>query len=245
MSDNYITNVLNILRLIRETNIHGHAALAYLKKWSGTDESETVILRLEAYVQEQCDGACDIVRQSSLTAEAKTGLLQTVTALKKAFSLENIHNAVSAQLPQLDSSISSFAILASVFSQDVGSASVSELQELINEVDNVFNQFADSEIDPIVRDTARRHLHVLLTLLRNVDVLGLDAAMVAYAELVVRLRRVDTMASETARAKTSKIWPTITKWTERFTTIDEAINKGGSLLDHAHGIGQALLSYLP
>lgn len=244
MSDNYVSNVLNLLRLIKKTNLTGQSTLAYLNQWAGADVSDSIVLRLCAYVQDQCDGALSLIAQSKLTEEAKTGLLQTVTSLKLGFTMAQFNGALSNHLPQIDSVISQFAILESVSGLHQEISRSSELEDLIEEVEQVKASFEDAEIDPLVASTAKKHLHVLLTLLRDVEALGLDAAMVAYAELIIRLRRVDAGASETARAKTAKLWPTINKWTERFSSIDKAINSGGNLLTQGVGAAQNLLSFL-
>lgn len=244
MADNFISNVLNILRLLKSPELNGHPAVNFINSWAGVEVSEPVALRVCAYVQDQCDGALSIIGQSHLADEAKTGLNQTVHALRHAFSIGQLGAAVISHLPQLDASISSFAILESVSNISRAPEDLSELVELIGEIEKIAAAFEDAGIDPLVRDTAKKHLHVLLTLLKNVDALGVDAAMVAYAELVIRLRRVDATASETARAKTAKVWPVIEKWLGRLAIIDKALNSGQGLLEQAHGLGQVLLNHL-
>lgn len=246
MSDNFISNVLNILRLIKATpELNGHAPVEYLKKWSGVKIDEGAALRFCAYVQDQCDGALAIINQSSLASEAKAGLIQTVEALRSGFVISHLSTALSTHFPQLDAAISSFAILESVSNLAGMSADTSELESLIEEVEKIAASFDDASIDPIVRETAKKHLDVLLALLRNVGALGVDSAMIAYAELVIRLKRVDGIASETSRSKTATVWPVIEKWGGRLAIIDKAMNSGQGLLDHAVNIGRTLLDYLP
>lgn len=244
MSDNFISNVLNILRLIKNTNLSGHAPSEYIKAWSGLTPDDAGTLRVCAYIVDQCDGALSLINQSQLAEEAKAGLVQTVQAVKSGFSISNLNQSLHNHFPQLDASISSFAILESVSNLSGPSPDVPELADLISDVEAMIALFDDAEIDPIVRSTARRHLHVLLTLLKNVQALGIDAAMAAYAELVVRLRRVDATASETARAKTAKAWPAIEKWAGRLAIIDKAYNSGHGLLTKAEDLGRLLLGYL-
>lgn len=241
MSDNYISNVLNILRLLRDPNLNGHPAPAFINKWAGIELQEAASLRVCAYVQDQCDGANALIMQSRLPEEAQVGLNQTVSSLKLAFSIPQLSAAVISHLPQLDASISSFAILEGVSNLAGPKPDVPELSELIAEIEQVSAMFDDAEIDPIVRTTAKRHLNLLFALLNNVEAFGVDAAMAAYAELVIRLRRVDSTASEAARSKTSKVWPTIEKWFGRLAIIDKAYNDGQNLLEQAHGLGQLLL----
>lgn len=246
MSDNFISNVLNLLRLIKATpELNGHPPPEYVKKWAGTEISPAAILRVCAYVQDQCDGALLIIDQSSLASEAKAGLCQTVKSLENAFAIGSLSSQLIGHFPQLDAAISSFAILESVSNLGSGPVDRTELDGLIKEVEGIAAIFAEAEIDPLVKETAKKHLAVLLALLRNADALGVDAAMVAYTELVIRLKRVEATASASARAKTAKVWPVIEKWGGRLALISDAMNAGQGLLDHAQVIGQGLLSHLP
>ena len=243
MSDNAITNVLNLLRLVKNTNMPGNAVVDHLRSWCGDDGA--MQLRIAFYIIEQCDEACTLITLSTLDEEATAGLTQTARALKSAFLYTSFSNAMNNYLPQIDGSISSFAILNSVVSSGIAPSQDANLQELVVEVEKVSALFDEDGIDPLVKATAQRHLHVLLTLLRNVDALGLDAAMSAYSELVIRLRRAETTASADSREKTSTIWVTVKQWQDRFASIDAAVNTGASLLQHAQTIGHTLIGFLP
>ena len=246
MSDNFISNVLNILRLLKASpELNGHSMLEYIEKWAGAPIQESATLRVSAYLQDQCDGAITLIRQSSLPEEAIAGLLQTVTSLRNALAIRNITSAPTQHLPQLDAAISSFAILEGVSNLTAPPADKSDLEKLIKEIEQVVGLFDDSSIDPLVQTTAKKHLHILLATLRNVDALGVDSAMAAYFELVIRLKRVDVSASETSRSRVAKVWPTLEKWGGRLAIIDKVLNSGQGLLDQAKGIGQALLNYFP
>lgn len=244
MSDNFISNVLNILRLAKDPELQGNQTINYINKWAGGELPEAAALRVCAYVQDQCDGALSLINQSRLPDEAKAGLNQTVQALKNAFSLGQLQTQLVSHLPQLDASISSFAILEGVSNLAGSTPDVPELAELILEIEQIVALFDDAEIDPVVRATAKKHLSLLLALLKNVEAFGVDAAMAAYAELLIRLRRVDATASETARSKTAKAWPTIEKWLGRLAIIEKAYNSGQGLLEQAHGLGQILLKHI-
>lgn len=151
---------------------------------------------------------------------------------------------IAHHIPQFDSAISSFAILASVYQTDKKTSENSDLKALIDEIDFVITLFDDPEIDDLVKDVAIRHLHVLKALLNNVDAFGIDAAMAAYAELVVRLRREDQSSKSTSQKKISGIWSSINKFIERLTSIDKAVNTGENLLTHGHQAAQHVLGFL-
>lgn len=244
MADNFISNVLNILRLLKNSDLQGASPIIYIENWAGagmTEMGQAASLRVCAYVQDQCDGAATLLSQSGLAEEARAGLHQTVNSLKTAFSVQNLHTAVASHLPQLDTSISSFAMLEGARNLGGKRADEPELGKLISEIMQMISLFGVSEIDLIVRQTAHKHLHVLLALLNNLEAFGVDAAMAAYAELVIRLRRVDSTASQPTKEKTSKAWPIIEKWLGRLATIDKAYNNGQNLIEGAQGLGQLLL----
>ena len=231
MSDNYIINVLNILRLIKAGQ-PGDSALGYLRGWAGSDQHFSTILKMAAYVHEQCEGAATQLTLSEMPEEARAGLLQTIAALRQAFLVEQLGGNMSNFLPHLESSVSQFAMYAGLTGQDAKTSANDDLQKLIDEVEQLHELFEDTLIDPIVSETARRHLHVLLTLLRNVDALGLDSAMAAYSELVIRLKRADSTASEQSRARTAGLWDRLLGWQERFKKIDDAVSTGTKWLGY-------------
>ena len=245
MSDNFISNVLNILRLVRDTELSGHPPPIYIRQWANAEISQSGTLRVCAYIQDQCAGAQSLIEASRLPHEAKAGLNQTVQALVNAFSIEQINSQLIAHFPQLASSISSFAILEGSLNLHAETPEVQEVLDLVHEMEEIIKLFDDPAVDAIVRDTAKKHLYLLIALLNNAKSFGVDAAMAAYAELVIRLRRVDGSASEASKAKTSKVWPTIEKWLGRLAIIDKAYSAGQGLLEHGHGLAQLLIGHAP
>lgn len=246
MSDNYVGNILAILRLIRKTfePNQGHAGLTYIQTWAGTDITAPQSLRIAAYVLDQASGAESLIAGSTLDDEAKAGLIQTTTALTSAFSLAGLQNQMAAFFPAFDSAISNFAILASATGGLSAAPDHTEVDALLRDVDEMINSVRSSAMDPIVRDTAIRHLVVLRTLLANVDALGVDSAMAAYLELLIRLRRAEGAASQSTKAEVKGIWPQIEKWAARLNLIDKAINDGSGFLSHFESV-PSLLEHLP
>jgi hypothetical protein len=237
--------LLNVLALLRTIKAHPEHAqgLSLLQYWSATDHAEPVVLRLSAYTQEQCDEGIRWVNDSGLPDEAKAGLLQTLNGLKAAFAIANVQNALAHYLPQIDSAIAQFSLLTAGLGLQQPNKP-SELDDLIREIEEVLTSFGDGSVDAAVADTARKHLQVLLTLLRNVEILGVDAALAAYFELVVRLRRAESHASPPTREKLKALWPKIEQWTGRLTIIEKALESGTTLFGKAGDFGQQLLTHL-
>lgn len=248
MSDNYIGNMLGLLRLIKKTHApgEGQAALTYLQTWADAVVTAQQSLRIAAYILDQASGAESLIIGSSLDDEAKAGLIQTTTAIKSAFSLLGLQQAVNAHLPALDAAISNFAILSSATGASAKIKNTTELDSLLVDVDVMIQSVKSSAMDPIVRDTAIRHLVILRTLLGSVDALGIDSAMAAYFELVIRLRRAEGAASATTKTEVKGIWASIEKWAGRLNLIDKAINDGSGFLSHFESMPSLLEHlYLP
>lgn len=246
MADNYIGNVLGILRLLKNTEGLGssHAGISYIYQWAG-DAGDNATLRVAAYVLDQASGAESLIQNSSLSDEAKQGLLQTTQALRGAFSLGGIGQAINAHLPALESSLSSFAILASATGVGKSAQKPKELDEILSDIDELKNSFDTIELDPLVKDVALKHLAVLKTLLSNIEAFGTDAAIAAYYELVIRLRRAEKSASSDTKTKLKTVWPKIEQWAGRLTIIEQAMNSGASILSDFSETAQNLLQYFP
>ena len=236
MPDNYLLNVLNILRLLKASGRMGNQTYETLLIWVGGEKLTSAALKMAAYMHEQCEGAIIILQQSNLTTEAKEGLTQTVVQLASAFSMSNLNSAPNSFLPQIEAAISQFAIIVSITGKDLRASENVELVQLLSEVEAVRERFNQIGVDPLVADIANKNLHVLATMLRNVDALGLDSALSCYYEMIIRLKRADDGASPASKSKSSELWDKIKSWQERFTSIDQAVNTGSSLLQHGESL---------
>ncbi|WP_225205015.1 hypothetical protein [Novosphingobium huizhouense] len=243
MSDNPITNVLNILRLLKHNQMPNHNTYDNVRNWCGDQLTEGAVLRLFAYALDQCQMATEAIFYSSLSQEAKDGLLQTVQSLRSCFSPQSAQSSISSHLPQIDSSISSFAILASVYGDRGTTSSNKDVTELSEEVRSVYRNFSDADPQTILTEIAKRHLSVLLTTLDHVDAFGIDSAMAVYAELLVRLKTASQSSAPGEAEKTKAIWPSILKWGERLSKIAEAVGTGNKLLENGGDLAQTLIGF--
>lgn len=246
MADNYIGNVLGILRLLKNTEglSADHPPITFIHQWAG-DAGDNATLRVAAYVLDQAFGAESLVQNSSLNDEAKQGLLQTTQALRAAFSIAGMSQAIRAHLPALESSLSSFAILASATGVGKSPPRVKEVDEILGEIDQLNETLGTTDVDPLVKDIALKHLTVLKALLSNIEAFGTDSAIAAYYELVIRLRRAEKGASDETKTTLKKVWPKIEQWAGRLTIIEQAMNSGASILSDFSETAQNLLQYIP
>ena len=223
--------------------MYEHNMYDNVRKWCGEDATDSSLLRLFAYGLDQCQMAKEAIYESSLTEEAKTGLLQTVESLMTCFRFPTSSNAIRGQIPQIDSAISSFAILASIYKDDISTASNDDLIQLTNEVYYVYNLFESSLESSPLKQLAKRHLQVLLTTLQHVDAFGIDSALSVYAELVVRLNTAAKSASPEDAEKTAQVWPTIVKWGDRLAKIGNVVGSGNKLLKDGSDIAHTLIGF--
>ena len=96
----------------------------------------------------------------------------------------------------------------------------------------------------MVRDVAKKHLATLSTLLRHIPIFGLEASLLAYFELITKLRRADSQTTPEAKAALDPLMEKVKTWGGRLSTIDEIVNKGANLIERAKGMAP-LLQYLP
>lgn len=230
MADDYIGNVLGLLRKLKQNAMPLAAVSDNFRKLAGQTLSEPEVLRMTAYASDQASAAQTLIQNSQLSEEAKNGLVETTAALVAACSLSGINNQLASYFPKIDSSLSSFSILASVRGAVPTALDVPEVLSLVEEIDALRENLHTYGLDPIVFETTMRHLTLLSSLLKNVEAFGVDSAMVAYTELVLRFRRASAEPSEISKAGIQRVWAQIEQWTGRLTLIEHAINSGTSIL---------------
>jgi len=244
MSDNYVGNVLGILRKLKLAGLPNNAVIDNIHHFAGKQLTDSESLRIVAYLHDQVCGSESVIKNIEFAEEARAGLLQTTDALKRAFTLGGMNSALSQYLPALDTSLSGFAILASITNSTTVLKATKELSDLIVEIENVKNEMDSYDLDPTIYDVVSRHINILLSLLNNVDAVGIDSALTAYAELMLRLRRLSPDASEKSKAGVLKIWTKIEQWAGRLTIIDHAITSGSNILQH-FPTAVALIKHIP
>lgn len=242
MSVNYLTNVLNILRLLANTAPTNTAAIVgHLMTWTATtDENSPQILKMVAYIQEQCEGALALVNSLEIPEEDKAGPIQTITHLRGAFNFAMMGSAIGQSIPHLAASLSGFRMFVLAFESDVLISDNPEIRAIIAEIVELQGELGSSGIDRFVRETAQRHLHILHSLLVNVDALGVDSAMAAYFEMVVRIQKAEKMADDTSRETMKGFWPFMRKWGDRLKSVDDAASVGVKLVGYGAIFQQAI-----
>ena len=243
MTANAVGNVLGILRLLRSGN-YGNPIFNHVSDWCGGPIDPIKVAKVCGYVLENAFAAETQIQLSQLSDEAKAGLLQTVDSLKQAFLFNQMNNSLQHYFPALDASISSFAILVSASGLSEGLANAAEIDELVTDIEVAYANLDQMDLHPLVRETAKRHIAVLVTLLKNAQSLGVDAAMAAYFELMIHLKRAEQAKPTNEKATDSAFWNTLKEWGSRLTTISDITDKGGSLLAHADKVVPLLQNFI-
>jgi len=243
LDDQSLKNVLGILRLLKLGN-PGDSAVAEIRKWAGDDASEIKILKIASYILEQASLARAVIAHSQLAEEAKRGVLTTIDSVINAFAITGMQSRWDSHVRDVAAAISNIVILLSAMGIKTDNEAPQEAIDLVAEIEAMIVQFDDPELDPAVRDVAKRHLSILATLLRHIPIFGLEPALVTYFELMMKMRRTDSGSAPSAQSKLVPLFEGIKSWGERLTALDKLWNAGAKLLAHA-GKAQDLLAHLP
>jgi len=230
MSINPISQVLALLRLMKAGGLKKRPS-DLLALWADQKNlTPSSMAKVSAYLCDNLEVARYFISQSNLDSEQKAGPLNTINLLSNTFAYSALHSAHSPWQARIDSDISQFSVLSMMLGLPKEAQSPPELADLIADVENIRQQFSDADIDPLVRDTAQKHIDILLCLLKNAQTFGIDAAKAAYAELVVRLLGAVRSSKSGPTPKVMTIWAEIERWSGRLAIIDQAWTHGANLL---------------
>lgn len=238
---NSILSVLATLRLLKSTPERsissGHSAMHFMEVWSGGGLVGPDACRLAAILMENFVEAKTAVNASQLNDEAKSGLVQTIDGLINAFSLPGMNQQILQYIPQLDASITNFALLLSMSSDEGKSQAAKKLaQELAAEIRGFAEDVALSELPSQIRDLLIRHLRIAAIMLENLEVFGIESASASYAEMIIRLKS-EVRKSQSHEPVEPAMWEKVKGLMEKFNLIADTLDKGVILLSYAEKAG--------
>ena len=241
MSGDYIGGVLGVLRRIKATQHLSlqHTSLTYMVEWSGGGDPSAA-LAMASSIQEQLRGAQSVIEASSLTTEAKSGLLVTIAGLVNAFSLAGLNGQLAQFIPALDPAITNFAIISSLSSSTQPDSLSQTINNLIRDIDELADSAKACQMDQVLRDTIVRNLVILATMLRNVEAVGIDGAVTSYFDLLVRVRRSEKSASNESKKSMHGFWPAINSLGEKIGKISGLLEAGMKLISYAEKLPNLL-----
>lgn len=244
MDTQSLANVLEMLRRLKE-EAPSVTVLTVLTKWTQPTQSDPgSVLRMAYHVQEQLRAAHAVISNIQLPDEAKAGVRHTLDTLSSSFSLKELNSPAKQGLSNIEGPISNFVMHLSMAGVSERHKVPPEAVEFAKEVEAMMAQFDDAALDPVIRDIAKRHLATLATLLRNIPIFGVEAAMAAYFEMIILLRRASVNTSKESKSKTTALFETLETWRDRFETIDKLWNIGVRWVGGAAGAGALLLQHL-
>lgn len=256
MDDKSLKNVLGILRVVNAASdqitamqfiqalITGQTPRPNIVGSQKPAVDPAVVARVCAYILDQLAQARTVIDNSQLVEEAKSGVRAAVTALESTFSISALNGSISSLKVGTPGYISNFVILLSATGVATNQENPKDASDLATEIDEMIESFSDIALDPVVRDVGRKHLAALATLLRHVSIFGVEAAMSAYFDLVMRLRRVDIKTTPESKNALDKVFSKIKSWGERLGQIDKVVNDGARLLEHVEH-ARGILEYIP
>jgi hypothetical protein len=242
MDDQSLRNVLALLRNIAQKNSN-MPTVEFIKSIAAVNISDQACLKISSYILEQINQARCVIDNSQLVDEAKGGVKAALDVMNDTFNLNGLMGNISPIHKNIAAYISNFVILLSAAGLDTTASTPPEATELAHEIEEFMAAFDNTDLDPVVRDIAKKHLAVLAMTLRAIPIFGLEASMQAYFELITKLRRADIKTSPEAKSKLGEVIDIVRSWGSRIQDIDKAVNAGANLLERG-GKVTGLLDYI-
>ncbi len=188
-------------------------------------------------------GAADYLATTDLSADMKNGLNATLVALANTFSPEQLNSNLMNFLPSVEVSIGAFAMIQQFAGLPDQPTSSTELDALLADMATTRASIESSDFAEIIKSTAIKHMSILETMLRNIDIVGVDAALSAYYDLIIRLRR-ETTGSPDPGGHIARIWGEVEKWAGRLEILEQIYTHGQTLIEGAEKVIH-VLPHLP
>ena len=243
MDDQSLRNVLALLRKVQGSD-PTTTALAFINSLAGKRVNDAALARISAYIIDQADQGLEVIDNSQLIEEAKTGVRNALKSVSKTFAIGNLHGNIKTLHSQAAGYVSNLVILLSASGISLETDIPDDARDLASEIDQFANAFDDDLLDPVVREIAKKHMAVLATLIRHIPIFGLEPALQSYFELMLKLRRADGKSSNDAKGRLDGAMDTFKKWGERLKSLDDVINTGSNLLTRGQSL-TPLLQYIP
>lgn len=261
MDDQSLKNVLAIYRLIsgelKNDQIGNYTALRFIEFLASGQKRRDFLQRGESpkidqvlasktssYLLDQFNQANAVIDASQLVDEAKSGVRNAINALINAFQIGNLNNSIENFNHTAPGYISNLVILLSAAGLMLQDAELDEALNLAKEVEELIEKFDDPALDPVVREIAKKHLATLAMLLRHIPIFGLESAMQAYFELMMKLRRANSKSSTKSQNNMSSVLEILKSWGDRIKSLDEYYNSSANMIDRAGNV-IPLLQYIP
>lgn len=237
MATDSLAYVLGLLRRLKSTPglELGNATIAFAREWAGS-HSSLQVGKLIIAIQENLECAQVVIDGSGLSEEAKSGLFETIGALKTAFAFENLQAAPKNFIPSLDPAITNFAIVTSSVGAVIPSEALDEIEILIGDLHGFLDRVDDFELPANVKVTVKRHVSILLGMLNNIQAVGIEPAISAYYDLVLALRKEHSPDADDKKPSEGSFWTQIREWSGRLESVATIVDKGSAALPYLEAL---------
>lgn len=217
----------------------GNAFVTFVERWSSVPEDLKTSASLNIFISinDQISVSRDFIESIELRPEAKTGLLSTLNSLQTAFSPTSCNNAVSNIFPALDASISNFSMLVSVLELQFKTRYLSsDMSDVEKELDEIISSLQEVSIDPLVKLSILKSLLLAKTVICNFSILGADAALAAYADVVIRMRNETKKDRDKGDAKSESWFERVANWGKNLQNLVDGFEAGQKIIANARHI---------
>jgi hypothetical protein len=241
MNASAINHLLQVARMVRDAakkTGNGATAVTALQAERGLLSDTPEFFKTISEIQKQLDDAKRLIESDGrMDSEGRDGLIQQIMQMKQMFSPPGLNNNTTSYVPNADVLVSQFAIISGFYSDSPAPYAGTEagIGELIAEIDQLEGVISSSDQPPEVVGLINSQLDALKFFIRNVDLLGFDAAYSAYFDLVIRLRRVEKNVPATG-AILAEVWPSVERWAGRLAIIEGLVSNSEKLIAAAENL---------
>ncbi|KZC82897.1 hypothetical protein AYR46_03050 [Sphingobium yanoikuyae] len=243
MDAQHLMNVLGMLRVLREIQ-NKQTATTVIKQWAGKDISDAAVLRVAAHISEEVMLAAATLEAAHLSDEVKAGIVPKVRRFADAFAINALATDLKQFCPDIPGMITTIAVVVEASGISPTPDPPSEVHDLIKDVLDLVGKL-DGDLDPIVLFAIRQHAQILVAMLQNLKIFGVEIALSSYYELIRKVQRADEQASSTDRKKAKPLIERMTAWGAALKTIHEIWDNGTKVFGQAEKVITPLLTHLP
>lgn len=242
MDAQHLMNVLGMLRVLRDMK-NMQNAVVVIKQWAGKDISDAAVLRIAAHISEEVSLAADTLEAAHLSDEVKSGIVPKVRRFADGFAIGALNNDFKHCCPDIPGMITTIAVVVEASGISPTPDPPHEVQDLISEIQDLVGKL-DGDLDPVVKSAIRQHAQILVAMLQNLKIFGVEIALSSYYELIRKVQRADEQSSEPDQAKAKPLLERIKGWASALNTIHEIWDNGTKVIGQAEKVITPLLTHI-
>jgi hypothetical protein len=180
----YVRSTLNVLRRLT-TGSGTWTAGQYLEAWVGSIDPASHLRAAAEICDNALNSALVAEKAPDLEEEGRIAVITTCKSLATAFGPTGLNVAIVNYVNNPRASTETLAAFASSLEQ-VPSIELSDVNDLQNEVAKLCDQVKQSNIDAMIKQVIVSHLQLIVGLLGNVDLFGIDASIATFKAMILK-----------------------------------------------------------